>query len=285
MLTIPFMGPLVFSLTFATLFLPYYRYLEKKLKHPVLSAFVAIILFAIVLVVPLAFIGQQFIHEAISHLDTIKSFAYSKEFAEIRHRYPELAPVTTWLTKNIQTGITWITSSLIQLIQGSITSVTKLLLTFYLLFFFLKDHRAIVQGFRKFSPLTNHETNLILHRISDTLHATFFGAFAIAMIQGTLGGLMFWWLDLPAPVLWGVIMGIMSIIPMLGTFIVWVPTAIFLALQGHVGSAILLITWGIIVIGSIDNILYPILVGNRLQLHTIPMFITLIGGLAVFGGP
>ena len=103
------------------------------------------------------------------------------------------------------------------------------------------------------------------------------------VVQGTLGGLMFWWLDLPAPLLWGAVMAMLAVVPVLGAFIVWIPAAIFLFLQGSEGKALLLTLWGSIVVGGIDNVLYPILVGTQLKMHTVLAFVSLVGGLIVFG--
>jgi len=94
---------------------------------------------------------------------------------------------------------------------------------------------------------------------------------------------MFWWLGLPAPALWGLVMGVLAVVPVLGAFIVWIPAAIFLALEGSWGKALILGVWGGVIVGGIDNVMYPILVGNRLKLHTIPAFMAIVGGLIVFG--
>src|SRR5665647_1870889 len=94
---------------------------------------------------------------------------------------------------------------------------------------------------------------------------------------------MFWWLDLPAPVLWGTVMAVLAVVPVLGAFIIWIPAAIFLFLQGSEGKALLLTLWGAIVVGGIDNLLYPMLVGSRLKIHTVLAFVSLVGGLIVFG--
>jgi len=94
---------------------------------------------------------------------------------------------------------------------------------------------------------------------------------------------MFWWLDLPAPLFWGVLMGLLAIVPFLGTFVIWAPAAIFLAVNGDVQSAIILTLWGTLVVGLVDNVLYPALVGQRLMLHTVPSFIAVVGGLLLFG--
>jgi predicted PurR-regulated permease PerM len=94
---------------------------------------------------------------------------------------------------------------------------------------------------------------------------------------------MFWWLDLPGPLLWGVVMGLLAVVPVFGAFVVWIPTAVALALNGNWGDAAILTLWGTLVVGLVDNLLYPILVGNRLKLHTVPSFIAIVGGLILFG--
>ena len=123
----------------------------------------------------------------------------------------------------------------------------------------------------------------LFNQIVDTVHATIYGTVVVAGVQGTLGGLMFWWLGLPTPLLWGLVMALLAVVPVLGAFIVWIPASIFLALDGSWEKAIILVLWGGLVVSTIDNLLYPMLVGNRLKLHTVPAFISLVGGLTVFG--
>ena len=159
----------------------------------------------------------------------------------------------------------------------------SVLLTFYLLFYFLRDQREALRSLRSLSPLSEADMDRLFSRVGDTVHATMYGTLAVAVIQGTLGGLMFWWLDLPAPLLWGLVMGVLAIVPVLGAFVVWIPAAVFLALDGSWGKALILALWGGVLVGGIDNVIYPILVGNRLRLHTIPAFMAIVGGLIVFG--
>jgi len=125
--------------------------------------------------------------------------------------------------------------------------------------------------------------NRLFDNVSDTVHATLYGTLVVAVVQGTLGGLMFWWLDLAAPLLWGIVMGLLAVVPVLGAFIIWIPAAIFLVLEGSGEKALLLALWGGIVVGGIDNLLYPMLVGRRLKMHTVIAFISIVGGLIVFG--
>ena len=123
----------------------------------------------------------------------------------------------------------------------------------------------------------------MISSITNTIFASGYGTAAVAILQGGLGGAMFWWLDLPAPLFWGVLMGLLGIVPFLGAFVIWAPAAIVLSLNGDAPSAILLTLWGTLIVGLVDNVLYPILVGQRLMLHTVPSFIAVVGGLLVFG--
>jgi hypothetical protein len=96
-----------------------------------------------------------------------------------------------------------------------------------------------------------------------------FGTVAVAIVQGSLGGLMFWWLGLPAPIFWGTVMAVLAILPLFGAALVWVPAAAYLAFQGDWDKALMLAAWGTLVVGLIDNLLYPLLVRGRLRMHTV----------------
>jgi predicted PurR-regulated permease PerM len=96
---------------------------------------------------------------------------------------------------------------------------------------------------------------------------------------------MFWWLGLPAPVFWAVLMALVAVVPFLGAFVIWVPAALLLALSGELMSAAILTFWGIVVVGLVDNLVYPILVGRKLRMHTIVSFIGIIGGVLLWGAP
>jgi predicted PurR-regulated permease PerM len=125
--------------------------------------------------------------------------------------------------------------------------------------------------------------NQLLGEIHETVRTTVYGTFAVAAVQGVLGGLMFWWLGLAEPLLWGVVMGLLGVVPVLGAFVIWIPAAIFLALEGSGWKAMLLVIWGTIVVGGIDNLLYPMIVGQRLKLHSILALVSILGGLIVLG--
>ena len=123
----------------------------------------------------------------------------------------------------------------------------------------------------------------MLSRIDDTIHAMIFGSLGVALIQGVLGGLMFWLLGLPSPLIWSAVMCICAVLPIFGAALVWVPGALYLWVTGETTSALILVAWGAVVVSLIDNLLYPILVRNQLRLHTVPVFVAIVGGIVAFG--
>jgi predicted PurR-regulated permease PerM len=201
----------------------------------------------------------------------------------------QLAPIGNWVEQHV--GLRSVTAAVASqlshfaasLVRGSVAQVLSVLLTFYLLFFFLRDRRSVARLVRYASPLGIRDTQRLIDRIIDTVRATVWGTAAVSAVQGALGGLMFWMLGLPAPVVWGFTMAILSLVPVLGSFLVWIPAALFLALEGSWTKALVLTIWGAVVIGGIDNLLRPIWVGSRLKLHTVAAFIAMLGGILLFG--
>jgi len=136
---------------------------------------------------------------------------------------------------------------------------------------------------RSLLPVSEGEAKEVFKRIAETIHATVYGTLVVALVQGILGGRRFSWLELPAPPLWGSVMAVLAIIPISGAALIWVPAAIFLGLGGSWEKALVLTAWGSIVVALIDNLLYPVLIGKDLRMHTVPVFIAIVGGLVVFG--
>jgi predicted PurR-regulated permease PerM len=169
------------------------------------------------------------------------------------------------------------------LVQGSLASVVTLLLTFYFLFYLLRDRGLVLAAMERMIPLSRSELHSLINRLVQTIFASVYGTAAVAALQGFLGGMVFWWLGLPSPLFWGVIMGLLAVVPFLGAFVIWVPASLALALDGQWLSAAILAIWGTLVVGLVDNIVYPILVGRQLALHSVISFIAIVGGLLLFG--
>ncbi len=153
----------------------------------------------------------------------------------------------------------------------------------FTLFYFLRDTHEIKHSLIDLLPLEREQSKAVFKRCREIIQASVQGVIFIAAIQGVLGGIGFWFLGVPSAVLWGVVMFILSMIPALGAFLVWVPAAIFLFATGHPWKALILVGWGGAVIGSIDNFLRPKLVGKKTGMHDLVIFFSVLGGLQVFG--
>lgn len=288
-LMVPFVPALAWALALAIMFAPIHRWMERTLRRPNVSALVSVVIVALTVGVPALFVGERLLDEAANGASAIRSRLESGTWQRAIEAHPTLAPAARWMWQqlDVQAAVSnvtgWLANTGASFVRGSMAQVIGFLLTFYLLFYFLRDRRAALRWLSALSPLSDTETSRLARRIADTVHATVYGTMVCATVQGTLGGLMFWWLDLPAPLLWGVVMGLLAVVPVFGAFIVWIPAAIALALNGNWGDALILSLWGMLVVGTIDNLLYPILIGNRLKLHTVPSFIAVVGGLILFG--
>ena len=288
-LALPFLSALAWALALAVLFTPFHRWLESKAKHPNLVAAVSVLMVGLIVVIPLTFVGQRLIGEVAKGAELVTAKVDSGEWRRALEAQPRLAPLADRIERQvdlpgtIRTLATWLTTTAGSVVKGSVVQVVGFCLTFYLLFFFLRDRRAALQSLRSLSPLSEAEMDRVFARVGDTIYATVYGTLAVSAVQGLLGGLMFWWLGLPAPLLWGLVMALLAVVPVLGAFVVWIPAALFLAMEGSWGKALVLIVWGAAVVGTVDNVLRPILVGSRLKLHTILAFMSVVGGLFVFG--
>jgi predicted PurR-regulated permease PerM len=287
-LALPFLAALAWALALAVVFTPFQRWVESKVKRPNLAAVISVLVIGLVALGLATFVGQRLVQETANGAELIKTKVESGAWRNALEAHPRLAPLADWMERQNLPGTvkkvaTWMTTTGASFVKGSVVEVIGLLLTFYLLFFFLRDRRAALQLLRSLSPLSEVEMDRLFGRVGDTIYATIYGTLAVSAVQGLLGGLIFWWLDLPAPMLWGVVMALLAVVPVLGAFVVWIPAALFLALEGSWGKALMLTLWGTIVVGGIDNLLLPILVGNRLKLHTVLAFMSVVGGLILFG--
>jgi predicted PurR-regulated permease PerM len=188
-----------------------------------------------------------------------------------------------FIVQRMQTWGSALAASTLVVVGGAVGAIAQVLLVVFTLFYFFRDGERIRQAAYEMVPLQRVQWQDIIARTQDVIAATVYGVLAIAAIQGLLGTFIFWTLGLPSPLLWGVLMFFLSMIPMAGAFLVWVPAAIYLALTGAFVKAGILVVWGVLVIGSIDNILSPRLVGRRARLHELLVFFGVLGGIQVFG--
>lgn len=288
-LAAPFLSAFAWALVLAVLVLPIHRRIEARLKHPNLAAALSVLIVAVVVVVPATFVGERLVTEAANGAVLVQSRLETGSWRRVLEIHPRIAPIDAWIEHQFDlpaifgTLAAWFTSAATSFVRGSVVQLLGALLTFYLLFYFLRDRASVSRELQELLPMSQAEARRLFDRVIDTIHATVYGTLVVAGVQGALGGVMFWWLALPAPLLWGLVMALLALVPVLGAFVVWIPATIYLALDGAWTEAAILAFWGAGVVATIDNILYPMLVSNRLELHSVPAFISFIGGVKLFG--
>ncbi|MDX0456602.1 AI-2E family transporter [Sinorhizobium medicae] len=288
-LTVPFLPALTWALVLAVMFQPLHRRVKSRFRYPDAAAAATVAIAVFVVAVPLTFMAERLVNEAAKGAKIIEEALRSGTWRDALANYPRLAPAVVWIETQLDlagiagSATSWLTNFSASFVRGSVAQIIDAVLTFYFLFYFMRDGRQVLAALKEHSPLSEQDMNRLFTRVHETVHAVVFGTVAVAAVQGAMGGLMFWLLGLPAPVVWGLAMGLLAVVPVLGAFIVWLPAALSLALSGEWGKALILAGWGAGVVATIDNLLYPIFVGDRLKLHTLTAFMSMIGGIIVFG--
>ena len=290
----PFVDVLLWATVLVVVFRPAHRRLLARFGHPGWTATVSTLLVIVTILGPVTLITLAVANE-------VRDFARTLEANPVRlldFDSPLFGPLLRWMDQYVDieryqnpafvrerleswTGA--LANRTLGVVGGAVSVVVQTFLVIFTMFYLFRDGDAIRKAATDMLPLERSQMRDVLGRTREVIGATVYGVIVIALIQGVLGGAIFWTLGLPSPLLWGVVMFFLSMIPMAGAFLVWAPAAVFLALTGEWIRAGLLVAWGVLVVGSIDNFLSPRLVGKRTRLHELLVFFSVLGGLEVFG--
>ena len=284
----PFVPALTWAVVLAVIAHPLHQRLLARMPHwPNAAATLALVAVTLVIAVPSVLLAREVVNEAVASADAFHKLADGERWKRAFDSFPRLAPVRDWIMERVDfdemSGKSDVAGNVKTALANASEFAITMMVTFFLLFFFLRDKVRIMETLEGLLPLAHVESAQVTHKVRDMISAVVYGTLVVALVQGTLGGLMFWWLDLPAPLLWGAVMALVAVLPILGAAIVWIPAAAFLLVEGRWESAVVLALWGSVVIGLIDNFLYPLLMKNRVSMHTVPVFIAAMGGLFAFG--
>jgi len=292
----PFLGPTVWATVLAVLLHPLFQPSAAFLRSRSLAAVLLCLLGTLALGLPCYYL--------VSEIPSQIGEAYEKVEAALRldpaaqGPDPRLLRAWEWmvavvaragyqlpaaLSQFLPQALTRFLGSMPALIGGAVGFLFDFVLTFLTLFFFLRDGEKLLHWLRGLVPLGAEQTDELFRKIRDVVSATVFGGLAVALAQGLLGGVLFWLLGLPTPLLWGLVMGLLSLLPPLGAWLVWVPAGGILIWQGYVIRAAFLFAGGVFGISMIDNILRPLIIGQRTQLPALLIFLSLAGGLQALG--
>lgn len=194
-----------------------------------------------------------------------------------------LAQLQGWFTEGLQRLLQVLMKSGGSVVMSALGTAVSFVVMLFVLFFVLRDGPALARQVVRMAPVEQRRRTLLWQHLSDVTRAVFLGIGLTALAQGALLGVGFWIAGLPSPLVFGVIGVILALIPMVGPALLWVPAAIWLAIQGHHGYAIFLALWGAVVVSLVDNLLRPLLISGRVEVPTLAVFVGVMGGLAAFG--
>jgi predicted PurR-regulated permease PerM len=180
-------------------------------------------------------------------------------------------------------GSKFIATNVLDIGKNAFDFLVSFFIMLYLLFFLLKDGPALAERIQRAIPLSAEHKRNLFDKFTTVIRATVKGNFLVAAAQGAAGGIAFWVLDVQAPLLWAVVMAFLSLLPAVGAALVWAPVALYLAATGAIWKGVMLTAFGVLVIGLIDNVLRPILVGKDIKMPDYLVLISTIGGIAIFG--
>lgn len=290
----PFITVLEWAAVLVIIFYPVHKRLSKVVRRRGLSAMLSCMLVIVVVVLPLVLLTMALTNELarigsdlpahLAQLTNPDSRVVGRAFTWVQNRIPLNREETQeFLVEQLKTAGTLVLGESVGLVGNIVGAVARSFFVVITMYYLFRDGDKILRALPGALPLSAQQSKAIFARISEVVNASVYGVVSIALLQGCLGGLAFWALGIPSPILWGVLLALVCMIPVAGSFFIWLPASIFLMLTGHWTKAILLILWGALVISTIDNFLRPRLIKNQTRLHELFVFFSVLGGMSVFG--
>jgi predicted PurR-regulated permease PerM len=298
-LALPYFGAILWGIVAAIVFAPVYRRMFFRLNgRRNLAAGLTLLLILAAVIVPAILIGISLVQEAASVYNGLQTGEIDPAtmFETMRSLLPDWARrqldlrglsdfegVRATVIAGVSAGLQNIASRALVVGQGALSFLAALGVMLYLTFFLLRDGGTMGRKIRAAVPLRPDVRDALIGYFVIVVRATMKGTVVVAIVQGFVGGVIFSFLGVEGAILWGVLMGFFSLLPAVGTAIVWVPVAIYLLAVGAIWQGVVLIAAGVLIIGMIDNILRPILVGQDTRMPDFVVLIATLAGLELFG--
>ena len=295
----PFYGAILWGVVTAIVFWPLNRSLIAMFpKRRNTSALLTLLAIIGIVIIPTIMVGTLLIDQALSTyadlqtkeinigkmlLDVKNSLPPSVSALLDRYGFGDMNAIEAKLESVATSGARLAAAQAVSFGQGAFSFAISLGIMLYLTFFLLRDGAALQRTIGERIPLATGQRRNLFEKFATVIRATIKGSIVVAIVQGAIGGLIFWFIGIDAPLLWGVVMGFLSLLPAIGTGLIWVPVAIYLLATGQIWQGAVLTGCGIFVIGMVDNVLRPILVGKDTRMPDYVVLISTLGGISVMG--
>lgn len=296
---LPFYGAVFWGSVLAIIFTPFYRRVLVILnQRQNLAALTTLLLCLIMVILPVTLIATSLLQEGVDIYQRIQSgkLNFGAYFQQIMGALPSwmvhfldsvgltnISELKDMLSNGALQGSQLIATEALNMGQNTFKFIISFGIMLYLLFFLLRDGTILSAKIKQAIPLSMEYKRHLFSKFTTVVRATVKGNIAVAAVQGTLGGVMFSFLGIQGALLWGFVMAFLSLVPAVGAGLIWAPVAIYFLLTGALWQGITLVAFGVLVIGMVDNVLRPILVGKDTQLPDYVVLISTLGGMVVFG--
>jgi predicted PurR-regulated permease PerM len=295
----PFFGAVFWGAIFALMFTPLFtRLLRQMPARRTLAALATLAIILLLVILPLGVIVASLVQEASALYQRMQSgeFSVTAYFQQVHAALPAWATglldrfglsntsvILERISASLSKGSQFLATQAINIGQNAFDFVVSFFVMLYVLFFLLRDGGALARRVRDALPLESGIKRELSGKFVTVIRATVKGNVVVAMLQGALGGLIFWAMGIHAPVLWGTLMAFLSLLPAVGAALVWGPVAIYFLATGALFQGLGLAAYGVLVIGLVDNVLRPLLVGKDTKMPDYVVLVSTIGGMAIFG--
>lgn len=296
---LPFFGAVFWGTVLAIIFTPFYRRLLIFMhQRQNLAALTTLLLCLIMVILPFTLIMASLLREGVTIYQRIQSgeLNFGAYFQQIMSALPSwmvnfldrmgltnISELKNMLSNGALQGSQLIATEALNMGQNTFAFIISFGIMLYLLFFLLRDGAVLSAKIKQVIPLSTEHKRHLFSKFTTVVRATVKGNIAVAALQGILGGVMFSFLDIQGALLWGFVMAFLSLLPAVGAGLIWAPVAIYFLLTGALWQGVTLIAFGVLVIGMVDNVLRPILVGKDTQLPDYVVLISTLGGMVIFG--
>jgi predicted PurR-regulated permease PerM len=292
----PFLNPIIAAIVFAIVFFPLHARMQCLIRRRNAAAAFSTILVLLLVMVPAVVLGVAVSRELSASYQLLSKqnaargpAGHSPQVIEgalrVVGRYVDLSEfdARATLLRWLEQASRYLLSIAATVLGNIFAFALDLVVVFLTLFFLFREGKSIRLRSAMLLPLSAVQVEKLLTTINDTVVANVHGSLAVAVAQGSLTGLAFWVLGVPSPILWGLITGVASLVPVVGSAMVWVPACIVLVAEGHWAKALFLLGWGVAVVGQVDALVRPYVMSKQVKVHTLLLFFALLGGVEAFG--
>lgn len=295
----PLAGAILWGTIIAILFTPLHRRLAGALRQRRnLAALATVAIIVVMVILPMTLIAALLLQEASGVYERVLTgeINFGRYFQQAMDALPawvtrllertglaDFDAIQERLSAGFLKGSQFLATQALTIGHSTLDFFVSLFVMIYLVFFLLRDGDELNRHIRAAIPLRPEQQSALLSKFAVVIRATVKGNIVVALLQGALGGLIFWFLDIRAPVLWAVVMAFLSLLPAVGAALIWLPVALYFLATGATWQGIVLIAYGMLVIGLVDNVLRPVLVGKDTKMPDYVVLISTLGGMAIFG--